>query len=198
MMNRESFNVMARRGYAVKTSENLYPAVAKGFERALVSVGPDQWTLGTPCEEWDVRHLVRHVVVTHRRVYALLDETTNTTLGEDVDLMEEWRSATGAVLGALASPALANTLVKSRNGERPFGALVGGLLTIDTLCHTWDLARAIGADEELDATAVDNAYAALSAVGDLIRVPGGYGPAVEAALDADPQTRFLNFAGRRP
>lgn len=181
----------------MKSSDNLYPVVAQGFERVLAKVGARQWTLRTPCEDWDVSQLVRHVLATHWRVYALIDETTNTTLGGDAGLMEEWRSATGAVLSALASPELANTLVKGRNGERPFAVLVGGLLTIDTLCHTWDLARAVGADEELDATAVDNAYAALSAVGDLIRVPGGYGSAIEPSLDADPQTRFLNFAGRR-
>jgi uncharacterized protein (TIGR03086 family) len=182
----------------VKPSENLYPVVAEGFERVLLEVGAQQWALPTPCEEWDVSQLVRHVVATHWRVYALLDETTSTTLSDDADLIQEWRGATAAVLGALASPEQANTLVRARNGERPFAALVGGLLTIDTLCHTWDLARAVGADETLDAAAVANAYDALSAVGDLIRVPGGYGPANEPAPDADPQTRFLNFAGRRP
>jgi hypothetical protein len=118
-------------------------------------------------------------------VYSLLDEVTSVVLNDD-DLTQEWESATGAVLVAIASPDLAKTLVKGHNGRQPFSTLVSGLLTIDTLCHTWDLARAIGAGEDLDSNAVDNAYIALSAVGDLICVPGGYGPAITGARRGPP------------
>lgn len=75
---------------------------------------------------------------------------------------------------AVASPELANTPVRARSMEQSFAIVVSGLLTIDTLCHTWDLARAVGADETLDDAAVARAHGALRALGDLIRVPGGF------------------------
>ena len=146
------------------------------------------------CDEWNVEQLVRHVIATHRRVYSLLDSSTSIDVSAHADLVQEWANTIMAIRDALASPELANTPVRARNGEQPFATLVSGLLTIDTLCHTWDLA---GADETLDATAVAKAYSALSAVGDLIRVRGGFAAAIESPPDADPQTRFLNFAGRR-
>jgi hypothetical protein len=43
----------------------------------------------------------------------------------------------------------------------------------------------------------DDALDALSAVGDPIAGPGGVAPAIEPTPDANAQTRFLNFAGRR-
>ena len=177
--------------------DNPYPVVADGFARALSSVTASQWALATPCDEWDVGQLVRHVIATHRRVYSLLDGSTSIDASAHADLVQEWANATMAIRDALASPELANTPVRARNGEQPFGTLVSGLLTIDTLCHTWDLARAVGADETLDATAVAKAHSVLSAVGDLIRARGGFAAAIESAPTADPQTRFLNFAGRR-
>jgi uncharacterized protein (TIGR03086 family) len=177
--------------------DNPYPVVADGFARALGCVTASQWALETPCEKWDVEQLVRHVIATHRRVYSLLGTSTSTDGPEHGDLVPEWETATKVVREALASPELANAPVRARSTEQSFATVVGGLLTIDTLCHTWDLARAVGADETLDAAAVARAHGALSALGDLIRVPGGFAPAIEPAPGADSQTRFLNLAGRR-
>lgn len=90
----------------------------------------------------------------------------------------------------------AEALVPGRNGDQPFSQLVGGLLMFDTSCHTWDLAHAIGDDEALDVEAVAIAHERLGAVSDAIRVPGGFAAPIESALDANDQTRFLNFVGR--
>jgi uncharacterized protein (TIGR03083 family) len=35
--------------------------VWKGFARTVASIGPDEWSRSTPCEEWDVHDLVAHV-----------------------------------------------------------------------------------------------------------------------------------------
>jgi hypothetical protein len=67
---------------------------------------------------------------------------------------------------------------------------------IDTLCHTWDLARAIDANELLDEAAVAIAYDKLTEMGSAIRVPGGFKDPVAPHPHADAQTRFLNFTGR--
>jgi uncharacterized protein (TIGR03086 family) len=174
---------------------NYYPEVADNFTRILRTVTDEQWDLPTPCEDWSVRDLVTHVVATHQRVYSLL--------GTEPAALEEppaaaWDRAHQMMLDALEDPALAATPVHTRAGEQDFSALVGGLVMFDTLCHSWDLARAVGADETLCAPAVARAHARLAEIDDAIRVPGGFGPAVTPEPDADAQTRFLNFVGRRP
>ena len=62
--------------------------------------------------------------------------------------------------------------------------------------HTWDLARAVGGDEKLDANAVTQAYSGMKPMDAMIRQPGIFGPKVEPAADADEQEQFLNFLGR--
>lgn len=179
------------------TTDNLYPLVAHDFERALLAVGPSQWQTATPCEGWRVDDLVRHVVNTHHRVLAMLDESTPVEIIPGDDVLQEWTAATTLVLDALSTPSLASTMVRARNGEQSFASLVGGLLTTDTLCHTWDLAHAIGADETLNPDAVARAHATLLSAGEAIRRPGGFGPAIESPPDADAQTKFLHYTGRR-
>lgn len=179
----------------VMSETSFYPTVSADFARTLELVGPDQWATATPCEDWNVFDLVTHVIATHRRVYKMaVTDYAEPTL----DTIDAWREIHDALLAALDDPILAATPVQSRRGEQPFSALVGGLLTFDTLAHTWDLARAIGASEELNVDAIAHAARELEPIGDALRVPGGFGPAVEAAPDANPQTRLLNFLGRRP
>jgi hypothetical protein len=97
---------------------------------------------------------------------------------------------------ALNDPVMGKTRVSTRAGEQPFSGLVESLVMIDTLCHTWDLARAINASEVLDETAVTIAYAKLADMGNTIRVPGGFKDAIVPMPFADAQTQFLNFTGR--
>ncbi len=179
------------------TDTPRYHRVADGFSRAVESIHEDQWSLPTPDDEWDVTALVTHVIGVHRRVAAMVEPAQTTHVGDDEDLREAWLEATATIVRLIAERDVASTLVPSRDGEQAFGALVAGLLCADTLCHTWDLTRAIGADEALDKEAVQSAHRRLRDAGDAIRVPGGFAAAIEPAPDASAQTKFLNFTGRR-
>jgi len=68
----------------------------------------------------------------------------------------------------------------------------------DVLVHTWDLARAAGLDESLDADEVHALLVGLEPVDDVLRASGHDGPKVEVPADADEQARLLAFTGRRP
>ena len=70
-------------------------------------------------------------------------------------------------------------------------------VTADTLVHTWDLARAIGAWERLDPECVDAVTEQLSPQVEAWRAAGVFGAAVEVDEDADPQARLLAMTGRR-
>ena len=173
-----------------------YPRVAAGFTRVLRGVEPTQWSSPTPCTDWDVTALVGHVIETHRRVRSIVVPDLERAPVEGGDLLALWAEATADIEAAVADPSLAAREIPGRTGAQTFGSMVEGLLTIDTLCHTWDLARATGQDESLDPDAVEMAHGALTKFDALMRVPGGFGPALEAPAGASPQTAFLRFAGR--
>ena len=68
----------------------------------------------------------------------------------------------------------------------------------DVVVHTWDLARATGLDETLDADVVHDMLVGMEPLDDMLRASGQYGPKVEVGADADEQTRLIAFTGRRP
>jgi uncharacterized protein (TIGR03086 family) len=172
-----------------------YARVSAGFTARLEGVGPDQWSLPTPCEAWTVRDLVAHVIDTQRRVLGLLGDPVSPADPEG-DLLVQWGEARGALLDAVHDAARADTEVQAFAGPTPFGALVGDLVCSDTVVHTWDLARATGQSEVLDAGAVEHCRGVIAGFGEAMRRPGGFGPPLDCPADADEQSRFLHFAGR--
>src|ERR1700733_12782679 len=127
-----------------------YSTVAEGFTVRLNGVTPEAWSEGTPCPDWSVRDLVVHVISTHRRVMARVNETEPDDLEPGVDLVPEWSAATRAVRVALGDESLSSKRMGGMCGEQTFESLVGRLVCADTVNHTWDLARATGQDETLD------------------------------------------------
>ena len=173
-----------------------YGRIADGFSRRLAGVGAHQWSAATPCSDWTVRDLVGHVVRTTNAVYGNLDDVPAPDVDDDAEVADQWQRAHAAVGDALADRARAERVVGGMFGEQPFESLVSRLLCADTLVHTWDLARATGQDEVLDAEGARRALEFLTPIDDAIRRPGGFGPKIIPASDADDQTRFLNFCGR--
>src|SRR5487761_1127030 len=173
-----------------------YGRVSDGYGARLGRVTPDQWSLPTPCSEWDVSDLAAHVTTTHRRMVANLAGSPAAEADPGGDLALQWSEASAAVKAALADPDRASQMVNGMFGEQSFESLVSRLLCADTLFPTWDLARATGQDDRLDADAVAKAMEFLAPLDEAIRRPGGFAPKIDAPADADPQTRLLNFGGR--
>ena len=174
-----------------------YARVAEGFDVRLAALdGRDAWAAPTPCTDWTVRELVGHVVSVHRHVGGGMTGDLQPPAA-DPDLVAAWREATAAVRAALADPERAGAPVSGRFAPMPLEQLIGRLLCIDTVVHTWDLARATGQSEALDAPAVTIAFEGIRPADEAIRGGGGFGPKIEPAPDADEQTRFLCFLGRR-
>ena len=70
--------------------------------------------------------------------------------------------------------------------------------TTDVFLHTWDLARATGQDEQLDAKACAELLEGMGPIEEVLRSSGQYGPAVPVSADADVQTKLIGFIGRDP
>ena len=80
-------------------------------------------------------------------------------------------------------------------GAQLLGFRIGGL----TL-HAWDLARAVGGEETLDADLVEAVWAQLSPMTPFIEQTGvfGAGPSGDVGEDTPLQLRLLDLSGRRP
>ncbi len=176
--------------------QSRYGRVADGFGRRLAGVRDDQWGAPTPCDDWDVRTLVTHVISTHGRVAAAVTESEPAEVDPEGDLAARWSEASASIAESLDDPELSSQAISGMFGDQPFESLVGRLLCADTLFHTWDLARATGQDERLDAEAVVKAMEFLEPLDDAIRRPGGFAPKIASPADANGQTRLLNFGGR--
>jgi uncharacterized protein (TIGR03086 family) len=99
---------------------------------------------------------------------------------------------------AFDAPGALERLVHHPYGEIP-GAQVLYLRLFDNTIHDWDLMRALGIDEPLDADAAAVLYAGSLAQREVIRASGHFGIAeVAVATDADVATRLLGLLGRKP
>ena len=110
---------------------------------------------------------------------------------------ERWAATELAIELALGHPGLSRQVAYfDGDTRRPVDVL--GAITGDVVIHTWDLARAVGAPERLDAdlcaTALDAARATMGASdpSDL------FAPPIPIRSDASTQDRLLALRGRDP
>jgi hypothetical protein len=71
-------------------------------------------------------------------------------------------------------------------------------LTRDVLVHTWDLARAVGADDRLDPRWCEHFYAALPSDPGELSVSGMFDAPVAVGDQTDVQSKLLARLGRNP
>jgi uncharacterized protein (TIGR03086 family) len=178
-----------------------FARASDGYLLRAQAVSAEQWSAPTPCVEWDVRALMNHVAGEYLWVPELLAGRTIAEVGDrlDGDLLGDdpigalTRAHAAAAEAAAAPDALTTTVHLS------FGDLQGAAylqqMAIDSVIHSWDLARGIGADEALDPDLVEYAYAALAPVAEDWRSGGAFGPTKEPT-DGSQQARLIALTGR--
>jgi len=182
---------------AVTEVRDRYRLVSNGFDAAVRAVAPDKWEAQSPCEKWRASDVVAHVVEGHRGVIAGVRGGESEPLGADEDPRQAWERATRAIDEITGDAQALAKEIDGPVGTMPAGEIIGRFVTMDLLVHTWDLARAVGADERLDEDSVRHAFEALKPMDAMIRQPNVFGPKLEPPPGADPQTEFLYFLGRR-
>src|SRR6266508_4658488 len=167
----------------------LFADAIDGFGRRLDKVGAEQWTAATPCADWDVRTLVNHVVGELLWVPSLLEGRTIAEVGDrfDGDVLGDdplvtWTSAAAEALAAASQPGVQERTVHLSFGDFP-GSEYLGQVTSDVILHSWDLARAVGANDRLGASLVGFVNSFLSPQIDAWRSAGAFGPVVEVGPD---------------
>jgi uncharacterized protein (TIGR03086 family) len=176
-----------------------YLKVATQFTQRVDAVPIDAWDHPAPCDGWVARDVVRHLV---EWVPDFFFVTWNIAAppvpAVDDDPVGAWGVVDGTIRAALADPEIATAPRTTRMGPSTFEQSLDMICTPDVLVHTWDLARATGLDETLDADEVHRFVESMEPMDQLLRDSGHYGPRVAVADDADEQTRLIAFLGRRP
>ncbi|HQR28559.1 MAG TPA: TIGR03086 family protein, partial [Nocardioides sp.] len=117
----------------------------------------------------------------------------------DVGAVGAWQVHADAVQALLEDPATQGRVLRNPHlGELPLAEAVDRFYTTDVFLHTWDLARATGQDDRLDAEVCADLLAGMEPMEEVIRGSGQYGARVPVPADADVQSRLLGFIGRDP
>jgi uncharacterized protein (TIGR03086 family) len=181
----------------------LHERACARFVKTVAQVRDDQWGMPTPCSEWDVRALVDHVVRWNCMVPDLLSGKSVAEMDRPFErdvLGDDPRAATEAsvhdAIRAFSQPGVLERTIHHPWGDKP-GQEVLGLRLFDTTIHTWDLARAIGAEDRMDPEVVPLLLALATSQRSEIRASGAFGTAeVEPGPNADQQAQLLGILGR--
>jgi uncharacterized protein (TIGR03086 family) len=160
------------------------------FDRRVQAVPADAWCNQSPCAEWKAHDVVVHVSNNLARIGGIAPSENVETI------TQAWDRTMNTFKTNMATVDLTE-MADGPFGPMPLDDLIGRLICNDVLIHTWDLARATGGDEKLDADAVAGAYSGLKPLDALIRRPCVFGDKIEAPAGADTQTEFLTFLGRK-
>lgn len=182
---------------------DLYRRSLQEFDARVQLIKDDQWDNPTPCTEWSVRDLVNHIVYEDRWTPPLMEGQTIEQVGDkfDGDLLGSdpkgaWNDASGAALASVEAKGALDRTVHLSFGDTPASEYVKQLFN-DHVIHAWDLARGIGADDELDVELVDALYSWAKDQEELLRASGAFGDHVPVPDGADTQTKLLAVMGRR-
>ena len=176
-----------------------YGRVAGQFTERVGAVPPGAWDNPSPCEGWVARDVVGHLVTwvpAFLRGYAAIELPSGPPV--DQDPVGAWRVVCDAIRATLQDPETAGRTFDSPGGRVTLEGAVDQFITSDILVHTWDLARATGLDESLDAAAVRLLVDSMEPYDAALRASGHYGPKIEVPAEADDQSRLLAFLGREP
>jgi len=181
-------------------SADQHRRVAGAFTATVEGVAPGDWDLPAPPEGWTARDVVGHLLDWFP---AFLHGATGITLPTGPPIEEDpagaWQAQTDAVQALLDDPVTAGREHDFPHiGRLALGDVIDMIYTGDVFLHRWDLARATGQDETLDAATCAAMLEGMRPMDDALRQSGQYGPKVDVPEDADPQTALLAFIGRTP
>jgi uncharacterized protein (TIGR03086 family) len=183
---------------------DLYRRAMDEFDRRVEAIAPAQWGRSTPCSEWDVRALVRHLVYENLWVPPLFDGKTVAEVGDQFegdilgdDPQAAWAASKKTALDAVSRPGAMVETVHLSFGDVS-GAEYTMQLTTDLLVHSWDLAMGINADRQLDAEVAEACLVEARKAEDMLRASGLFGDKVTVPESAGPQQQLLGLLGRTP
>ena len=182
------------------------PAVhdrALAATRVIVAgIGDDQWSLPTPCAEWNVREVVNHIVSGNLWAAELSRGKTIAEVGDRLDgdvlgsdPLAAYDASAAAASAAFAAPGAMEAPCAVSYGPVP-GEIYAGHRFVDVLIHGWDAAVGTGQDTHLDPELVDVCWEIVEPQADLLTGSGMFATDVDAPPTADRETALLAVLGR--
>ena len=176
-------------------------AVCRRFGES-VRAAHGKWHRRSPCDAWDARGVLEHVIGFH-------DVLLLRPLGLKPDRPRDdpqirWELTYAALERAfepdrrLFERVVDIPELQGNPAVRRDARAMMPNLTRDVLVHTWDLARAVGADDRLDAPWCAQFYAALPSDPQALSAAGMFDAPVAVGDQSDVQSKLLARLGRNP
>ena len=178
---------------------NRWRSIAGTFTQRVGAVPADAWANPSPCDGWAARDVVRHLV---EWVPPFLDAGAGVIIDAgpavDSDPAGAWAHLDDTIQAVLDDDGIDDRVFDHPYaGHHRLDEAIERFVLGDVLIHTWDLSRATGQDERLDASMVASMLDGLAAMGDVLQQSGQYGARIDVPDDADNQTKLLALTGRR-
>lgn len=162
-------------------------------------VPADAWDNPSCCEGWTAREAAGHAAWGMKNLANLASGGTGIAEQAEAEVLgdnpaEAMRAVVGEVLAALDQQGVLATEAKTPFGEMTFDSFIG-IVWVDPMTHTWDVADAAGIEHGIDEETATAALTQLKPAADALRGPGMFGQAVEPAA-GDAVSTFMAFVGR--
>lgn len=165
-------------------------------------VSPDQLAAPTPCQQWQVRPLVNHLLqVATALTLAGRGEAVPDDVWERDMMSDDWAGRLNEqarqAIEAWSEPSAWEGTVSMSSAEMP-ASMVATMLASDLVIHSWDLARATGQEVAcLDDTA-EMARVFVEQMGEQGRGMGIFAEPVPVPQGAPALDRAVGLSGRDP
>ncbi|HZU14367.1 MAG TPA: TIGR03086 family metal-binding protein [Chloroflexota bacterium] len=167
--------------------------------RIITGIRADQWKGPTPCEEWDVRTVVGHLVRGNQNTAAVAEgrpRDPNPIADVGADPVRAYHESAETVMRVWRQAGRLDEDYPTPLGMFPGHRLLS-LRLADNVTHGWDLARATGQTPNYpdEVVAAATAFAETQFADN--RPPGGaFAPSASAPDNAPPIDRLAAFLGR--
>ncbi|WP_433264952.1 TIGR03086 family metal-binding protein [Actinosynnema sp. CS-041913] len=183
------------------TEQLVARAVAPVLE-IIDDIKPDRLDAPTPCAEFDVRRLIRHLLFWGPSLEAAARKELVTPAGAEAETdLDDWQARLTAQLERTASawsaPDAWTGVTRLGSPQEMPAGVIGGMTVGEMLVHGWDLATGVGRRVEWDDDVLAFVHHDLLGSAEMGREMGLFGPEVPVPADAPLLDRILGLTGRK-
>lgn len=182
-------------------SKDLFAKTVESAGLSVRRITPDNMNNPTPCDEWNVRQLLNHLVYELLWVPDLLMGKTMAEVGTihdgDVlhsDPLSAWQHAADGALVAVkrADP---NSVVHLSSGDKSANDYIVEMAS-EVLVHGWDIGRGLHCSVLFDEPVANAIYDSALLRREEFAISSMFGEPFEVSEDASSQIKLLGLMGR--
>jgi uncharacterized protein (TIGR03086 family) len=188
----------------VPSGPALMAAAAAEAARVVAGVPGHPMDAPTPCDDWDLRNLVNHVILwtaysAERRAHgeSVAEDLMSKDFTADPGFREDYTRQIGQAVRAWSEPNAWEGELGVMGDATP-AADVGAMLLMEMALHGWDVARATGQEFTVDDRTAKALEDVVQAQAELFRKYQGFADAIEPSAGATAFERALTLSGRDP